>query len=329
MPFAWQLRCLILLSAIGSSGCRVHQLVAEQSDVRQLLKSYYRDQVIDNLIAARRHEAVLQVSYTDLKGTIDQRATANIQDTYTSATGATGSHSNAWVPSFNAYQDSQFIIDAAPITNADDIYKEYDNRAKDLTFLREGEKPKFEDDPTSTPEHKKPQRKIRFLMERTVGGIDYWILEKDAPKFYDLYQKTTVLRQKPMPTPFVTKIASFTKAPYEEDGAVKVWLRLEDAVPMQPGTATIILNGVETNVHYEPDRSGATTQPAAGQKTDVIELTIDDQKLGDGKTIAGLIGTIIKPEGFFVSFPSPAAVPQPDIQKLNSTLEDLRLQFRQ
>ncbi len=176
---------VLIACSFASVGCRSQRLIADQGDFRSQLLSLYTDQLIDNLIRARRGLPIIHIDYTNFTGTITDTGNAGIG--FTSPSGG-GSYMGG------GSRVSQLTVTGNPVISSPDVYYCY------LAFL------KIQDDSLIESPEPPPQGAAHVV--KCVDGIYYWIPASLRKEFLDLAIRT-IARGEPPKTPqgFLTTIA--------------------------------------------------------------------------------------------------------------------------
>jgi hypothetical protein len=235
------------------AGCRAGQLSVDQREMRAALLQMYEDQVMDNLIRARRDLPFIHLDYSNVTGTITDSGSATVGGsrsvTHTSfarnaAEGAgpgvtSFSPDRAVVGVFNyngtGSQTNQLTITAQPYTASDRVYKAYLAFAKDDKLLCEGK------------EGEKPPPDAHIW--RSFGKQCYWVPKSAARPFLELYLATTVSRQAAaadIPTSYETTFLSVVGQAKPIDGnlGMEAVIQLKDKLPNDSGNLVIRVKGV-------------------------------------------------------------------------------------
>jgi hypothetical protein len=118
------------------TGCQAAQVAHDGKNVRQALLDIYTDQVMDNLIRAKSHEAFVQLAYRDLLVQDLDSFQGNVSDVGLSQqlknkgptgllTSAARTVTNTLTVGATAKRDKTMSFHADPITDKNDIYELY------------------------------------------------------------------------------------------------------------------------------------------------------------------------------------------------------------
>jgi hypothetical protein len=132
-------KILVALALVfGCLGCRSQQLAHDQDHIREAVMDLQTNQIMDNLIRARKGLPILQLDYLHMTGTVTDTGSATAGDSYTSVR-ATAAKTLTNVFSFNATgsQVNQLTITAEPVTTAPEVYNAYLEFLKDPNHLVE------------------------------------------------------------------------------------------------------------------------------------------------------------------------------------------------
>lgn len=313
---------LCLSVALGLVGCRSAQLGNDQADMRQTLLRLYEQQVLDNLIRAREKLPIVQIDYSNMTGTLDQNAAAELSGTMTrqsntpTALFATLLRFVIYVVGLkaSASERAQLTLTGQPVILVDSVYDEYlDALAKDPNLVEKA---------------KEPLPDGSYHLKREFRGDTWYVANTDAKKaaFFKLYLATTVQRQTKVPYKVAVSTAIVEVGQVKRESPIQslIELKLQDKIPNDSGTLTVFLEGVgETRYRYIA-RKGVPD----GAPTDRVTLNIDESERPKikGEDLAKLLvdkPVLLRNDTFL-----PGVAPAPPVpnEPIRSQLELLRLQ---
>lgn len=334
------MRCtlILLIGLTIFAGCRAAQLGSDQRDMRGTLLALYENQLIDNLVRARKGLPFVHIDYGKIVGSIKHTGTAGFEFSGTNTTnsltaggaGITGVDSQVVKPSVGGQQINDLTLTGEPVLQNDAVYEAYAEYAARPDFLMGPQK--------KLPPDKDAEGVLNpdgaLLAQESSDGY-YWIPRKQADGLRDLFLATTVMRQaKVIQTKTLrTKIVSLvltapttqsTTAPTSQPGKYLVILRLADQVRNQPGILRVPIGGAETVFDFEP-----APFIDEGDLTNRVVLVVNSSQFPDVKALALLLEdkpAILAPKAKPVSGKSPIPTqflfPQP-----STTQDDIRLQL--
>ncbi len=184
-------RCAgIVLAASMVSGCQAWRLEQQGIDFRHGLLNIYTEQVLDNLIRARRCEPFIQLEITELFAQeFDEiGVTGSFGETVTDArtlllSGASSNQAarslaTAWSVGGNSKRQGTLNFKAKPITDRDAIYDAYITFANDPNSFKCGpSRPDKKDFHEGTLRHR--------------DGLYYWVPKDAREQYRALFLRTT------------------------------------------------------------------------------------------------------------------------------------------
>jgi hypothetical protein len=169
-------------------GCLHRQVARDGIGSRQAVLDVYTDQIMDNLIRARKGLPFVQLTYRDILVQDLDSVNAGVGDTIGSEadksfgavlfTGVVRKWTNSLAPTAAAKRDRTISFHADPVTDKNDIYEYYLAFASDPTLLVESDS--------------KPEGPVHIA--RRCGKTWYYVPCEAAGVFLQLALKTTFMR---------------------------------------------------------------------------------------------------------------------------------------
>jgi hypothetical protein len=336
----WRMRkCLRLLLAVACcstvAGCLARQVTRDGINLRQALVDLYTDQAMDNLVRAAENRPFVQLAYTNLQVQDTDKASANTSGGEADFSGAhnfdaskVGASQFTRVTGFSGRfpfgvggeRDRILSFRADPVTDQNYVYERYVEFARNPALLMVGDG--------------KPTWCVHLA--RRCGGKWYWIPVEAGPAFQQLVLTTSFLPPPAaVPVYWDTTIASITaqldqktKEPLENRWVVT----FSKQVPNDDGVLTFSLKGGKKVslpmirvplMPVTPDQKGSPAQsPGPGMPTSSLYTQFDKTTIPTER----LIDATGAPAQFFAqNFPNLAPPPSKDNQKIQDTLESIRL----
>jgi hypothetical protein len=289
--------------------------------MRETLLKLYQSQVLDNLVRTKKHYPIIHVDYSNLTGTLNQVASANIGGSETNtnsnqasnAAGALVDRARASMLNYGATaaQTANLTITGQPVIGADSVYQAYvDAVTKDPNIIMEA---------------KGPLQRTAYHLTHDFQGETWYVPADKGAEFFQLYLITTVQRQPKVPvsltiqTIVVDTIEVIQKSPTQS----QLVIRLKDKILNDSGKLTVALEGIERRFTYQAD-----PRVPRGQLTDRVLLNNDETVAPrlNGVELAGAMAgkdVMLDSDTFVPGFVSP--VPN-QLEAIRSQLELQRLQ---
>jgi flagellar hook-basal body complex protein FliE len=314
---------LCLSVALVLVGCRSAQLGNDQADMRQTLLRLYEEQVLDNLIRAKKRYPIVQVDYSNMTGTMNQVASATLRSnvTRTSNTPHTGFVNTLLRAltyfvelSGTASETANLTITGQPVIAVDSVYDEYlDALVRHPDLIKEASGPL-----AASAYHRK----------REFEGATWYVPNEEDKKdaFFKLYLATTVQRQTKLPIHIEvqTSVLGTVKVQSEKPPQSLLEIRLKDKIANDSGTLTAVIDGIEHKFRYQ-----ALDDVPRGKPTDRVILNNDatagPKLTGEqlAKALAASKEIRLRNDTFVPGVAPAPAVPN---EAIRSQLELLRLQ---
>jgi len=185
--------CVILLN-----GCAVHQAQIDQDRIRYALLDMYTNQIIDNLVRARKGLPIIQLDYTQAQGMVTMKQTGSISDGQTVTKSSvmalpamtqtvTRTIATTLMGSLGFERTNQITLAATPVVTSNEVYDAY------IEFLT------IPGSLVITPE---PPPPCAAVISKKCDGVYYWVPDQFRGDFFNLSLRTTAQRGKPLlPSP--------------------------------------------------------------------------------------------------------------------------------
>jgi hypothetical protein len=146
----------VLVLLIAGAGCRSQQLAQDQDHIRHAYLELQTNQIMDNLIRARRGLPIVHLDYNHMTGTVTDTAAGGVSGSNTGVGATTAPFKATAAPTFAAVtrtftnvfnytasgmQVNQLTINAEPVLNAPEVYNAYLEFLKDPAHLVESAEP--------------------------------------------------------------------------------------------------------------------------------------------------------------------------------------------
>jgi hypothetical protein len=267
------------------------------------------------------------MDYSNVTGTLEQDATANVQDTYNKTVNSFASiptvaalsspaiHSvgmNSVQDGLTSTQKGTLTITGQPLNNFDIVYELYSECADDPQMLKVADRDAL---PKESDVHEGRWFRSKY----------YYVPETSyaKDKFFMLYLKTTVERQTvPAVLPYyAANITMVEKLPVPVGGTGgQILMFLKDQIPNDTGQMTIAINGL---LHTYTYMENPNVKP--GQLTDSVVLNVTKSEYDDPTFLKGLANAAVQLLNHNYPPTSPPPGPSP-LEPIRSQVELLRLQ---
>lgn len=315
---------MMVAASFCSFGCMHKQVARDGIGSRQAVLDVYTDQIMDNVIRARRGLPFVQLVYRDILVQDVDSINAGVSDTIGSSTdqslGAAGlvtgtvrKWSNSLLPTAGAKRDRTISFHADPVTDKNDIYEYYMAFACDPTLLVESD----------------AEPKCSVHISRRWKDKWYYVPCEAAGVFLQLSLKTTFMRG-PEKTP---------GPDYFEASIRDVVTEIDPAKPM-------VVFGVVTfdrNIKNDDGFMMVTTADKKKVRIDLFRYTkpippaTTVKALGDDTNAFSVAWTLAnanvtaaelrnaKAKIYLQNYFPPPPPPVADLQRLNDNLDQIRL----
>lgn len=309
-------------------GCMHRQVARDGIGSRQAILDVYTDQIMDNLIRARRGLPFVQLSYRNILvqeldsfggGATDTAVSSTDQSV--NAVGAVSGVVRKWgntvVPTFSGKRDRTISFSADPVTDKNDIYEYYLAFASDPTLLVESDS--------------KPTCAVHMC--RQWGDRWYYVPCEAAGVFLQLSLKTTFMRgaeKAPGPEYFEANIANYVPNKKATMGVeIHGFVVLDRSIKNDNGYMIVTLDDkrkfrlpIFRVVKEFEDEPGVKFEVnARGAEVNVfrVEWSLNEQKVQPENLVNG------KAKFYLQNYFPPAPPPPADLQRLNDNLDQIRL----
>jgi hypothetical protein len=247
-------RAVALFLLVAACGCRAQQLARDQDHIRNAVMDLHTNQIMDNLIRARKGLPILQLDYIHMTGTVTDTGSTTAGYTHTDLNAVARTLTNLFNINGTATKVNQLTITAEPVTTAPEVYNAY------LAFLKE-------------PEHliestSPPPDGAALIVRCCAPGCDsvactpkwyqskvyYWIPCASKDDFFRLALFTVAMRGQPITIShdFEASITGFDPTPIfsglnplkpDEAGTYYVGFSIDKRIPNDSGYLNAVIKG--------------------------------------------------------------------------------------
>jgi hypothetical protein len=255
-----------VLLAMATTGCRSQQLAHDQDHIRSAVMHLHENQIMDNLVRARKGLPILHLDYVNMTGTITQTGNAAGGGSYSAASNRFASLpasalalsrvvTGAGNLSAGATQVNQLTITAQPVNGAPEVYNAYLSFLKDPDRLREGPQPpgcdealifRCYEDPC--PEPCGTRAWGSWFHKRVSAKTYYWIPRQHADAFRELSVYAVAVRGQaaPLSSNFdVTALGvkKFDPIAQNDKDNYELYVKIDRKIPNDKGYLVMTING--------------------------------------------------------------------------------------
>jgi hypothetical protein len=313
---------LTLVLAFSSTGCLSQQVARDGTGSRQAILDIYTDQIMDNLVRARTGQPFVQLTFRDILVQDTDTCEATVQNTYTNeatrnanglglTSGIVAHYTNALLGIGHAKRDRTISFKADPVTDKNDIYEYYLAFANDPTlFVEIDSKPTF-------PVH----------IYRKCDKKYYYVPIEAAGVFQQLALKTTFMRgpEKAASADYFEATIANAKVEKQEMGIDYGWVIFDHPVKNDEGYMLVTLpDKRQVRIRLHPLTRNIPMVGnivPIGNDTTAFEiewnstaLKVTDENLKNAKA-----------KIFLQNYFPPPPPTNPDLQRLNDSLDQIRL----